>query len=171
MTLITWVQQMRIGEVAVFSPPGNEKEIFIKSICNNVESANERICFGRFLVNEQLSLHLYGISINKNETSISWDMLSSKILGYVFIFRWEDHDSLDTIKDVLDYFAEHYTAPIIVIASVDDKSAIPLPDKFYGPGGLSIDRNIRFHFCQITDSVSSKKIVVNIIDMLLENIQ
>jgi hypothetical protein len=72
---------------------------------------------------------------------------------------------------VLDYFAENYTAPIIVLASVDDKSAIPLPDKFYGPGGLSIDRNIRFQFCELTDPVSSKKIVVNIIDMLLENMQ
>lgn len=160
---------MRIGEVAVFGPPGEDKEVFIKSICNNVEIASDKICFGRLEINSQLVLHLYGISIEKDEMSISWDMLSPKILGYVFIIQWENQSTLDSVKHVLDYFAANYQAPVIIVASVANKNDIPLPDKFYVPGGLTIDRNIRFVFCQISDPVSSKKVIVNIIDLLLED--
>lgn len=161
---------MRIAEVAVVSSPGTEKEIFIQAICQKLEKANEKICFGRLEINSDLVLHLYGVSVDKDEETLSWDLLSNKVLGYVFIFNWNDQNSLEAIKNVLDHFAATFSAPILVVANINDKSNIPLPEKFNDPGGLSIDRNIRFHFCQISDPVSAKKIIANIIDILLENL-
>lgn len=161
---------MRIAEVAVISPPGKLKEIFIKSVCQKLEETSDKICFGRLKINSQLILHLYGISIEKDESSISWDLLSPKLLGYIIIFQWDDFSSLEVIKNVLDFFSSSSSAPIIVVANVDDESNIPLPEKFYEPGGFSIDQNVRFTFCKISDPVYSKKVVANIIDILIEKL-
>ena len=161
---------MRIGEVTVISPPGKTKEIFIQSVCNKLEKVNDKICFGRLEINNQLVLHLYGVSIEKDESSISWDLLSPKMLGYIFIFNWDEYSSFETIKTVLDTFSIKFTAPIIVVANVNNESNIPLPEKFNEPGGFSIDRNIRFTFCQTSNPVCSKKVVASIVDILLEKL-
>jgi len=159
---------MRIGEVTVITPPGTSKEIFIKSVCENLEEVNENICFGRLHINSQLMLHLYGISVEKDDSSISWDLLSPKMLGFIFVFDWDDYGSFDNIRTVLDIFSTKFSAPMIVLANVRDRNNIPLPDKFIEPDGFSIDRNVRFTFCQISDPACSKKAVASIIDILLE---
>ena len=161
---------MRIGEVTVISPSGNTKEIFIQSVCQKLEKVSDKICFGRLQIDNQLVLHLYGISVDKNESSISWDLLSPKMLGYIFIFNWNDYKTLEEIKTVLDTFSTKFSAPIIVVANVEDKSNIPLPDNFNEPGGISIDRNARFTFCQISDPICSKKVVAAIVNILLQNL-
>ncbi len=161
---------MRIGEVTVIGPPGETKEIFIRSVCQKLEKVNDNICFGRLDINNQLALHIYGISVEKDEISISWDLLSPKMLGYIFIFNWDEQHSLEKIKTVLDTFSNNFSAPIIVIANVDDESNIPLPEKYNEPGGISIDRNIKFIFCPITNSAYSRNAVATIIDILLENL-
>lgn len=161
---------MRIGEVTVIGPVGKTKEIFIQSVCHNLEKVSDKICFGRLQIDNQLVLHLYGISIDKEENSISWDLLSPKMLGYIFIFNWDDYNTFEEIKAVLDTFSIKFSAPIVVVANVEDKSNIPLPNKFNEPGGFSIDRNIRFTFCPISDPIYSKKVVSTIINILIEKL-
>lgn len=161
---------MRIGEIAVISPPGEIKEIFIRSVCQKLQKANNKICFGRLKINDQLILHLYGISVDKEDSSIAWDLISPKILGYIVIFNWEDQSSLEEIKNILDFFSTNFSAPIIVVANVADESNIPVPNKFLESNGILIAQNTRFIFCQISNPIYSKKVVATVIDILLDNL-
>lgn len=161
---------MRIGEVAVVSSPSEAKEIFIQSVCNNLQKASNNICFGRLKINDQLAIILYGITIDEDYSSIAWDLLSAKLLGYVVIFEWDNNSSLNKVKKVIDFFSNSSDAPIIVVANVNDESNIPLSPKFYESSGISITQYYRFIFCQISNPIRAKKVVATIIDILLDKL-
>jgi hypothetical protein len=161
---------MRIGEVAVLSPPGVANESFIKAVCSNSETVNKNLCFGHLRVNEQLALHLYGINVDGDYSAIAWDMLSTKILGYIVIFDWEDYNSLAKIHKILDFLSTKLSVPIIIVAQVSENSEIPLSEKFFLSAGISISQNHRFSFCQISDPERARKIVAVIIDILLKKL-
>ena len=58
---------MRVGEFIVVSPRNGTNEIFIKSICREVERINDTINFGQLEIGSQLFLHFYGIHIEEND--------------------------------------------------------------------------------------------------------
>lgn len=159
---------MRIGEVAIISPPGDENNIFIETICDKIDYTNGKLCFGRLDINDQLALHFYGINLDKDEQHISWDLISSKILGYVIIFDWNNHNSLEYINDTLDFFFSQFDAPLIVVANTNDVNSIPIPPHFYESSGISVAPATKFFFAEISNPENSKKIVATIIDILLE---
>ncbi len=161
---------MRIGEVAVISRNGYEKESFIQAICKNIEIKNETLSFGRFDVNDQLSLHLYGISVKNDESSLSWDLISRKALGYVIIFDWDDPNMLDETKNVIDHFSDETDAPIIIVANIKGKKQPPIPKKFFQQKGIQLSANSRFIFGHVDDPHNSKKILKLLVNMLIERL-
>jgi len=159
---------VRIGEVAIISHNTTATEDFIKSICGKIEIKNRAICFGRFEVDEQLALHLYGIVVDKENKSFFWDIASRKMMAYIFIFDWDDKNLLETIKPVIDHFSQNSDAPMIVVANIPDKSDPPIPVRFFQPNGIPLSTNARFTFGQITDSEDARKVMVLLVNMLIE---
>ena len=161
---------LRIGEVAVISFKSSEKEDFIKSICNKIDVRDETLSFGRFEVNDQLALHLYGISVNNKNKSLSWDLISSKTLGFIIIFDWENRDILEATKPIIDYFSKNYNAPVIIVANIQDKKDPPIPDKFFQPDGIPLSPNSKFIFGQIDDRENARRVMTLLVNMLIEKL-
>jgi len=162
---------MKIGEITIISHSSQQRDAFIRSICQKIDLQNELVSFGRFDVNDQLALHLYGISIDKQETDLSWDLISRKMLGYVVIFDWDDLISLESIKPLLDSFAETLTAPFVVVGNVDDLNKPPIPKMFFQDKGITLSPNFRFTFGQVDQPESARKILTLLIDMLLDRVE
>jgi len=164
------VTTLRIGEVAIISYKPREKEDFIRSICNKIDIRDETLSFGRFEVNEQLALHLYGISANNKNKSLSWDLISRKTLGFIIIFDWNDKDILEATKPIIDHFSKNYNAPIIIVANIKDKTDPPIPDKFFQPDGIPLSPNSRFTFGQTNDHESARHVMILLMNMLIEKL-
>jgi len=161
---------LRIGEVAIISYKSHEQEDFIRSICNKIEIRDETLNFGRFEVNDQLALHLYGISVNDKNRSLSLDLISRKTIGFIIIFDWDDKDILEATKPIIDNFSKHYNAPIIIVANIKDKKDPPIPDKFFQPDGIPLSPNSRFTFGQIADHEDARHVMILLVNMLIEKL-
>jgi signal recognition particle receptor subunit beta len=158
---------LRIGEVAIISHKANEPEDFIKSVCGSIEIKNEVVSFGRLEIDEQLALHLYGISIENQNRSFFWDIVSRKMLGYVLIFDWDDQKMLDAIKPIADHFSQSYEAPIVIVANIKDQTNPPVPEKFYKPEGILLSTNSIFTFGQVDDPECARRILILLVNLLL----
>ncbi len=159
---------MKIGEIAIIAHKHQHSENFIKSICKKIDVTNGIFSFGRFEANDELGLHLYGISLNQDDQQLSWDFLSAKMMGYVFIFDWDNQLSFDVIRPLLDRFSSGLAAPIVVVANIQDLSQPPLPHVFFIGNGIYISANCRFTYGQVDQHESACKILVLLIDMLLQ---
>lgn len=160
---------MRIGEIAIISYKAYENEDFIRSICRKIDIEQEAMSFAHFEINDQLALHLYGLSIDRQTKSLSWDLISRKILGYIIIFDWEDKQVFEATKPIIDHFS-YADVPIIIVGSIKDKKDPPIPEKFFQPEGILLSPNSRFIFSQINDSASARKVMVLLINMLIEKL-
>jgi hypothetical protein len=161
---------MRIGELMVISPPGRLSEIFITTVCDQLEQKGDLACYGRMLVNDQLALHLYGVQLNGNIDSVSWDLISPKLLGYIILFDWNEFSSLKKLSTSLDIFSTQFNAPLIIAGCVDNNADIPMPSPFFETSGIPIEKETRFSFCNISEPDSCKKVVATLIDILLEKL-
>ena len=161
---------MKIGEIAVITSHNKISDDFIKSICKKIDIKNGIVSFGRFDANDQLGLHLYGISLDKEGESLSWDIISRKMLGYIVIFNWEDQISLETIKPILDQLSNNLPTPVVIAANVKDVNNPPIPAIFFLPDGIPISAHYRFSFLQADRPQSARRIMVLLVDMLLKKL-
>jgi hypothetical protein len=159
---------MRIGEIAILGPNNEEKRLFIQSICQKLELANENISFGRLPINEQLVLHLYGVALQSEAQPLSWDLLARKCLGYIVLFPWQDVESLARLKPVLDQLAARYEATMVVAAHVANGKP-PAPTALY-QDGIALTAEGKFMFCDVRQPASARKILLALIDALLDKI-
>lgn len=159
---------LRIGEVAIISFNSCENEAFINSICKKIDIKDQRLCFGRFEVNDQLALYLYGICADQK--SLSFDLISRKTLGFIIIFDWEDKKVLEITKSIVDHFSRIHNAPIIIVANIKDKKDPPIPDKFFEFEGIPLSPNCRFTFAQLDDPESARNVMILLINMLIEKL-
>ena len=159
---------MRIAEVAVVGPHPEDERNFIKSISNSTyEIVNEHITFGRFEVNNQLAVHLYGITFEGTQDSNSLDLISKKILGFIVLFRWGSADSFRKAQKLVDYFIDAYDANIIATGHSEEK--LPsIPEVF--DFGMKIDKQGSFTLCNVKDPVSSKKVLVSLVDDIIDKV-
>jgi len=161
---------MKIGEIAVITHNTQTSENFIKSICKKIDLQNGLVSFGRFDANEQLGLHLYGISLDNKDNKVSWDLISRKMLAYIIFFDWEDHISQEKIKPILDQFLSNVSAPVIIVANVNDINQPPIPKSFFLNKGIIFSSSCRFIFGQANQPESARKIMVLVTNMLLEKV-
>jgi signal recognition particle receptor subunit beta len=159
---------MKIGEIAIITHNSQNSENFIKSICKNLDVNNGIVSFGHFVANDELGLHFYGFNLEKEERSLSWDLIIRKMIGYIFIFDWEDQISFETIRPILDRLTVSVVAPIVVVANFQKLAKPPLPHVFYIDSGIHLSANCRFTYGQVNQQYSAKKIMVLLIDMLLQ---
>jgi len=159
---------MRIGEVVVFGTSNIEIEQFIEAICQFIQQKDNKICYANLEINDQLILYLYGIQYQDQPETIAWDMLSNKVLGYIFIFNWYQPESLNQIMDLLDYVNEKCAAPIIFAANVANQPS-PLPDNLF-QDGISLNFNEKLLFCRAGDSATCKKALVALLDIIIDKL-
>ncbi len=160
---------MRIGEIAVVAPHPDDKKQFIQSCADSVNAVNEQITFGEYVISDELVLHLYGIVFPEaGESDLSWDLISSKILGYIVLFRWGDADSFRKIQRVTDYFTTQFETTVVVAAHTEKKRPV-LPKEF--AEGIPIDRNGSFTFCDVSDPASTKKVLLTLVNQIIDTIE
>jgi signal recognition particle receptor subunit beta len=157
---------MRIGEIAIVGPNNEEKRLFIQSVCDKVELATDNITFGRLLINDQLMLHLYGVAVQPSSQPVAWDLLARKMLGYIVLFPWNDSESFERVKPILDHLTSRYDAAMVVAAHVANGHQ-PVPREFY-EGGIPLTAEGKFLFCDVRNPESVRKILLTLIDSLIE---
>ncbi|MCA9733650.1 MAG: hypothetical protein H6696_14060 [Deferribacteres bacterium] len=154
---------MRIGEIAVVSSDQGDRGHFLESLCDQIETVNEDISFGRYMINDQLLIHFYGIY--PQEDRLSLDLISQKILGYIILFRWGDVNSFRQAQKFADLFTSRYGASVVIAGHVD-KNKPGMPKEF--ESGIPIDKRGVFIFCNISESRSVRKVVLALVDQILD---
>lgn len=157
---------MRIGEIAIIGPDNDIKKRFIEAVCQQIEVSNEQLTFGRMPIDEQLVLHLYGISLQKNQTKVLWDLLVRKMLGYVILFSWESPQSFDLIKPTVDELTSRYEASLVVAANVDNGS-LPVPQTLINEG-IAITTDARLTFCDVSKPESIRRVLLTLVNLLID---
>ncbi len=156
---------MRIGEIAIVGPDIEARRAFVHSVADSIEVENEKLTFGQCRIDEQLLLHLYGISLNEDMGSVSWDLITPKLLGFVLLFRWGDAESFRKIQKLVDSLVLRYGATVVV-AGHTEGSMPPLPQAF--DFGLPIDKHGAFIFCNAFDPMSVRKVLIALVDLIID---
>lgn len=159
---------MRIGEIAVLGPGNEEKKLFIQAVCGRLELTNDNITFGRFAINDQLVLHLYGVALQSEAQTVAWDLLAKKCLGYIVLFPWKDPGALDRFKPMLDILAAKYEATMVVAANMAEGDRALPPALF--ENSISLTAAGKLMFCDTRRPASARKVLLALIDSLLEKI-
>ncbi|KAA3619683.1 MAG: hypothetical protein DWQ05_02870 [Calditrichaeota bacterium] len=154
---------MRIGEIAVVGADNEDRIQFLKSICEPLETINDNISFGRYKINEQLLIHFYGIFPEKDQLSL--DLISRKILGYIVLFRWGNVNSFRQAQKFADLFTTRYGANVVIAGQVENN--LPqMPKEF--EAGIPIDKQGVFAFCNINDDKSVRKVILALVDQIID---
>ena len=159
---------MRIGEIAIVGPSTHFKQEFIKAVCDEIVVENDDLVFGRLQINEQLVLHLYGLEFTDKEIRPSLDLVSKKLLGYVFLFNWGSQDSYSAVVSSIDSLTSRYSLPLVIAANLQNGST-EIPSQM-----LNVDFNIssegQFTFCKLSDSNSVRNVLVMLINSVIDRI-
>lgn len=159
---------MRIGEVVVFGASNIGIENFVRAVCQNIHKRDNSFCIGNLPVNEQLSLFLYGVSLENDLQGISWDMFSSKVIGYIVLFDWEQDAEAEKIQEILNFFPEISDVPVILTGTVNGEG-FPLPERLF-EGGLPLTTNEKLFFCKLDDPKTCRKAMISLLDISLDRI-
>ncbi|MDZ7269745.1 MAG: hypothetical protein ONB48_20815 [candidate division KSB1 bacterium] len=157
---------MRIGEIVVIGANANEKQRFLAALSDELALTTPDFSFGRLTINNQLLLHLYGITLHPEAGPLAWDLLGAKILGGIVLFSWQDLASFELVKPVIDQLTTHFRTAVVVAAHLDKES---MPDsELFRNGGITLTPDGRFTFCDVDDSESARRVLLSLIDLLIE---
>ena len=157
---------MRIGEIAVIGTHANERKKFIAALCAQLEMATPHFAFGRFPINDQLTLHLYGLAVRAEDQTPSLDLLTRRMLGYIVLFPWGDDSAFAQIKPCLDYLATRHEAAIVVAAHAPQAQLPPSPALVQE--GMDVSSEGKLAFFEEDNPASAKRVLLSLIDLLLE---
>jgi signal recognition particle receptor subunit beta len=157
---------MRIGEIAIIGPDNDIKKRFIEAVCQEVELSNDQLTFGRLPIDDQIMLHLYGISMQKNNTKVSWDLLARKMLGYVVLFSWDNPQSFDLVKTTLDELTHRYESTLVVAADVHNGGFTA--HRTLLQEGISITTEAKLIFCDVSKPESVKQVLLTLVNLLID---
>jgi len=157
---------MRIGEIAIIGPDNDIKKRFIEAVCTKVDLSNDQLTFGRLPIDDQITLHLYGISMQKNNSKVSWDLLARKMLGYVVLFSWNSPQSFELVKTTLDELTHRYEATLVVAADVHDGGFNA--HKTLLQEGIAITTDAKLIFCDVEKPESVKHVLLTLVNLLID---
>ena len=159
---------MRIGEIAIVGAGILPKQQFIKAVCNEIVVENDDFLFGRLQINEQLVIHLYGLEFSDKEIKPSLDLVSKKLLGYVFLFEWGSQDSYSEVVSTIDSLTSRYKLPLVIAANLQNGST-GIPSQM-----LNVDFDIssddQFTFCKLSDPESVRNVLVMLINLVIDKV-
>ena len=159
---------MRIGEIAIVGAGIRAKQHFIKAVCDEIVVENNDLVFGRLQINEQLVIHLYGLEFTNTEIKPSLDLVSKKLLGYVFLFNWGRQDSYSEVVSTIDSLTSRYNLPLVIAANLQNGST-EIPSQM-----LNVDFDIssegQFTFCKLSDPESVRNVLVMLINSVIDKV-
>jgi hypothetical protein len=159
---------MRIGEVVVFGTSNPEIEIFIRAICDQVAQKDDAFFFGDLSVNEQLTLYLYGVSIENEIRNMAWDLFSPKVLGYIVLFDWFKKQEIEKIQELLNHIKENGDTPLILAGTVNGDE-YPVPETIF-TGGIPLTLSEKLLFCRINEPETCRKAMISLLDIVLDHV-
>ncbi len=159
---------MRIGEIAIVGPGFLPKQQFIKAVCDEIVVENNELVFGRLQINEQLVIHLYGLEFTDTEIEPALDLVSKKLLGYVFLFNWGRQDSYSEVVSTIDSLTSRYNLPLVIAANLQNGST-EIPSQM-----LNVDFDIssegQFTFFKLSDPESVRNVLVMLINSVIDKV-
>jgi len=159
---------MRIGEIAIVGAGIRAKQQFIKAVCGEIVVENNDLVFGRLQINEQLVIHLYGLEFTDTEIEPALDLVSKKLLGYVFLFNWGRQDSYSEVVSTIDSLTSRYNLPLVIAANLQNGSS-EIPSQM-----LNVDFDIssegQFTFFRISDPESVRNVLVMLINSVIDKV-
>ena len=157
---------MRIGEIAIVGPNRLSVDKFVRAVSNEVEIQNDSLTFGRFDVNNQLLLHLYGLQYSSKNLKPAWDLVSRKLLGYVYVFDWHVSGAYSQFSEAIDTLTERYRLPFVIAAATHGNSN----GISRGLAGLDLTLadQTKITFCQLDDPESVRNVLLILLNILLE---
>lgn len=158
---------MRIGEIAIVGPDIHGREAFVRTASDEIPLQTEDMMFGRLQVNKQLMLHLYGIDYSE-QMPPAWDLISSKLLGYVVLFAWDKPETYPAVLQMIDTLTSRYRTPIVIAANLSDNPNI-VPDQVYN-ASFNLSECGEFTFCQAADAGSTRQVLAVLIDAVIEKL-
>ncbi len=159
---------MRIGEIVIIGPNANEKQRFLAALSDDLALTTPDFSFGRLTINNQLLLHLYGITLHPDAKPLSWDLLGAKMLGCIVLFSWQDLASFELVKPVIDHLTTHFRTAVVVAAHLNNES---MPDsELFHNGGITLTPEGKFAFCDVDDVESARRVLLSLIDLLIDRI-
>ena len=158
---------MRIGEIAIVGPGIRPKQEFVKTVCDEIVVENDDLVFGRLQINEQLVIHLYGLEFTDEDIKPSLDLVSKKLLGYVFLFNWDNQDYSDVIANV-ESLTTRYNLPLVIAANLQNGST-EIPSQMVNVD-FDISTKGQFTFCRLSDPESVRNVLVMLINSVIDKV-
>ncbi|OGC06792.1 hypothetical protein A2V82_08545 [candidate division KSB1 bacterium RBG_16_48_16] len=156
----------KIGEIIIVSPSNDDNRKFIQAICRQAVSVDHAVTYGEMEINENLSLYFYGIGYKRSQYNFAWELVAKKVLGYVVLFNWFDDVLFPETKEMIDFLALRVEAPIIIAGDVQDHP-FPVGQRIFQPG-ITFSRQTKFMLCRLSERTSVKKIVISLLDALID---
>ncbi|MFQ5639769.1 MAG: hypothetical protein ACE5IR_17425 [bacterium] len=157
---------MRIGEIAIVGPDLDSKKKFISAVCDEIVIETKSLIFGRLQINDQLLLHLYGAEIPEKESNPAWELVSRKLLGYIILFNWNSSESYSSATSTIDSLTDKYNLPLVIAADIKNGQT-PVPNELLN-AQMSLTEQGQFTFCKLSDPESAKKVLIMLINSVLE---
>jgi hypothetical protein len=159
---------MRIGEIAVVGPDRSSIDAFIRMASDEIDIENQTLTFGRFSINPQLLLHLYGMQYESDDLRPAWDLLSRRLMGYVFVFDWGDSANFSQFRPAIDALTTRYRSPFVVAAAVK-KPPDTIPEKLFDLP-LNVSEQTRFTFFQLDEPESVRHVLLILVNTLIDKL-
>jgi signal recognition particle receptor subunit beta len=156
----------KIGEIIVVSPSNEDNRKFIQALCRRASTVNHAVTYGEMEINENLSLYFYGIGYKRSKYNFAWELVAKKVLGYVVLFNWYDDAHFPETKEVVDFLTLQIDAPIIIAGDVQDHP-FPVGQRIFQPS-ITLSRQTKFMLCRLSERTSVKKIVLSLLDALID---
>jgi small GTP-binding protein len=175
---------MQTVKMVVTGPFNAGKTAFIQSISEidvvsterKISSEAERVKetttvamdFGRITVDDDLVLYLFGTPGQKR-FDFMWEILSEGMLGFVVIVDSARPETFREAKGILQTFRAYAPTPYVVAANKQDREdAWTVEDLRIA---LKLDRNIKMLPCVASDRESVKKVLLELLYSILEEMK
>lgn len=170
--------------MVITGPYSSGKTQFIRSISEidvvaterKVTAQSERIKkettvamdFGRITIDDDLVLYLFGTP-GQRRFDFMWEILTEGMLGFVVLIDSVRPETFREAKHILEVFRGYAETPYIVAANKQD-----LPDAWTPEDlriALKIDKDIKVLPCIATDKESVKKVLLELLYSILEDLE
>ncbi len=137
-----------------------------KKMWESEEFTTVAMDFGRIMVDEKLSLYLFGTP-GQERFDFMWDILKEDIIGFVLLVD-STVPEVDAALSILKFFTERTDAPYVVACTKQDqKNALPLE---------TIQEQLQLNAvpilpCVATDKESVKKVLLALLHQIVERVR
>jgi hypothetical protein len=162
---LTAIQQ-RLGEILIIGSSPEAADRFIRVICPEVIMQSPDLVAGKVEINSELLLYCYGVCETTGAGLQNWDLVASKIMGYILLVDWHRETSLQNFYTLVNEAARHFVVPYIVAADVG-ATGLPYP-VLLQQCAIVLAHDARLIFYQVDEKEQIRKVALALIDLLLE---